>query len=88
MLLLCRFWTNDEPLTAPFPPRPSYVDKIHKRGVRTCPKSSDQIPGMILGFQVNSLKNRDPAWQMETRPMLAPMLDKALKKKFDNHVSS
>ena len=75
-------------LTTPSPASPSYIDKIHKKGLRMCPKSSDQFPGMILGFQVNVLRNKDPAWQMETRPMLAPMLDKALKKKFDNHVSS
>ena len=75
-------------LTDLFPSLPSHVDKLHKSGIRMCPKSSDQFPDMILSFQVNNLQNRDPAWQIETRPMLATVLDKAIKKKFDNHVSS
>ena len=65
-----------------------YVEKLHQNGIRICPMSSTEFPSVVLSFQKHTLLNEDPTWQSETRPMLAKMMDKMLKKRMDNHKSN
>ena len=64
------------------------MDTLHKRGVRICPRSSKDFSGIVRSFQRWSLGNQDPAFQMETLPVLAPEMDKMIKKKMENHKSN